>query len=140
MKQVLCYGELLLRMSPDTENNWLHNNAMPVFVGGAELNAATALANWKVPVSYFTAMPDNYLTRQILNHLGQKKINMSPVFLHGERIGIYYLAQGLDLKNAGVIYDRANSSFATLKTGMVDWDKIFQDVSFFLMHNLNIRF
>lgn len=130
-QQVLCYGELLLRMSPDTENNWVKNNSMPVFVGGAELNAATALANWKIPVSYFTAMPDNYLTRQILNHLSHKNINMSPVFLHGERIGIYYLAQGLDLKNAGVIYDRANSSFATLKTGMVDWDKILQDVSWF---------
>ena len=131
IKKVLCYGELLLRMSPDTENNWLKNNSMPIYVGGAELNAATALANWKIPVSYFTALPDNYLSRQILQDLDKKNINCSPVYLHGERMGLYYLAQGLDLKNAGVIYDRAGSSFASLKPGMVDWDKILQDISWF---------
>jgi 2-dehydro-3-deoxygluconokinase len=130
-QQVLCYGELLLRLSPDTERNWLQNNSMPIFVGGAELNAATALAKWNVPVSYFTALPDNYLSKQILSDLNQKNINCSPVFFHGDRIGIYYLAQGLDLKNAGVIYDRANSSFATLRRGMLDWDLILKDVNWF---------
>jgi 2-dehydro-3-deoxygluconokinase len=131
MQQVLCYGELLLRMSPDTENHWLHNNSMPVFVGGAELNAATALAMWQQPVSYFTALPENYLSRQILKELDKKNINTSPVYFHGERIGLYYLAQGLDLKNAGVIYDRANSAFANLKTGMVNWDEVLKHVNWF---------
>src|SRR4051812_1987026 len=124
MQNVLCFGELLLRMSPDTESNWIVNNSMPVFIGGAELNAATALAKWNIPVSYFTSVPDNYLSRQILSHLQQEKINTDPVFFQGDRIGLYYLAQGLDLKNAGVIYDRANSSFATLKKGMVNWDTV----------------
>src|SRR5687768_11234719 len=118
-------------MSPDTENHWLHNNSMPVFVGGAELNAATALAMWQQPVSYFTSLPENYLSRQILKELDKKNINTSPVYFHGERIGLYYLAQGLDLKNAGVIYDRANSSFANLKPGMLNWDDILNNVNWF---------
>src|SRR4051812_44901414 len=131
MQHILSFGELLIRLSPDTESAWLKDNFMPAFVGGAELNTATALANWKVPVDYFTALPDNYLSRQILNFLQKKGIDTTPVFFHGERIGLYYLAQGLDLKNAGVIYDRANSSFATLKTGMIDWDKCLNRVSWF---------
>lgn len=52
MGKVLCFGELLLRLSPDTESNWLQQNAMPVFVGGAELNVAQALSLWNVPVGY----------------------------------------------------------------------------------------
>jgi 2-dehydro-3-deoxygluconokinase len=131
MQKVLCFGELLLRMSPDTGMNWLADNSMPVFVGGAELNVATALAKWHVPVNYFTSVPDNYLSRQILESLHQKNIRTETVFFHGDRIGLYYLAQGLDLKNAGVIYDRANSSFAALKPGMVNWDKVLTGVSWF---------
>jgi len=129
MQKVLCFGELLLRMSPDTESDWMNHNHMPVYIGGAELNAATALARWEVPVSYFTSLPDNYLSRQILSDLKKKHIDTQPVFFHGERIGLYYLAQGLDLKNAGVIYDRAGSSFATLKRGMVNWQKVLHNIS-----------
>jgi 2-dehydro-3-deoxygluconokinase len=35
---------------------------MPVFIGGAELNVATALARWDIPVAYCTAVPDHYLS------------------------------------------------------------------------------
>jgi 2-dehydro-3-deoxygluconokinase len=30
-----------------------------------------------------------------------------------------------------VVYDRAGSSFSELKRGMIDWDKVFRDVSWF---------
>jgi 2-dehydro-3-deoxygluconokinase len=59
MKKVLCFGELLLRLPPANAGEWLRNNTMPVFVGGAELNVATALATWGLPVKYCTALPDN---------------------------------------------------------------------------------
>jgi 2-dehydro-3-deoxygluconokinase len=131
MGKVLCFGELLMRFSPDTESHWLQQAAMPVFVGGAELNVATALARWNIPVSYFTAVPDNYLSKQILQSLQHKKIDTSVVHYSGNRIGIYYLPQGLDVKNAGVIYDRAASSFAELRTGMINWDAVLEGVSWF---------
>ncbi len=35
------------------------------------------------------------------------------------------------MKNAGVIYDRAHSSFADLQPGMIDWDTVLKDVSWF---------
>ena len=50
MKKVFCFGEILLRMSPDIKGEWIKNSAMPVHIGGAELNVANALAKWKVPV------------------------------------------------------------------------------------------
>jgi 2-dehydro-3-deoxygluconokinase len=49
----------------------------------------------------------------------------------GDRIGIYYLAQGTDLKHAGVIYDRANSSTSLLQPGQVNWHEILKDISWF---------
>ena len=88
---------------------------MPVFVGGAELNVAKALAAWKQPVRYVSALPDNYISKEIIDALQEEGIESSAMLLTGDRIGTYTLPMGADLKNAGVIYDRAYSSFSFLK-------------------------
>jgi 2-dehydro-3-deoxygluconokinase len=126
-KKVFCFGELLLRMSPELNGKWINDASIPFYIGGAELNVATALAKWDVPVKYCTAIPDNYLTAEILKELSQKNIDVSSVLLGGERLGMYFLPQGADLKNAGVIYDRANSSFWNIKPGMLNWDNLLAD-------------
>ena len=128
---VFCFGEILLRMSPVLNRKWIHDADMPVYVGGAELNAATALAKWGIPVKYCTAMPDNYFSKEIATELEEKGIDTSAILLAGERIGLYYLPQGADLKNAGVIYDRAYSSFAQLQPGMINWDEVLKNCSWF---------
>ncbi len=131
MKKICCFGELLLRMSPSLQGEWIHEAAMPVYVGGAELNVANALAKWKLPVKYVSAIPDNSLSTDIIDELNLNAIDTSGMHLSGNRIGIYFLPQGTDLKHAAVIYDRAHSSFASLKPGTLDWDKILNDVSWF---------
>lgn len=131
MGNVFCFGEILLRLSPVLQGEWLRQHNISAFVGGAELNVATALAKWNTPVMYCSALPDNYLSQEIITELQQKRIDTSAFCFHGNRIGIYYLPQGADLKNAGVIYDRAKSSFAELKPGMIDWNKVLNNVSWF---------
>jgi 2-dehydro-3-deoxygluconokinase len=131
MSKVLCFGELLLRLSPELNGTWLKQNSMPVFVGGAELNVATALAKWNVPVAYCTALPKHYLSEEIIAFLAEKSIGTDRIFFSGDRIGTYYLPQGADLKNAGVIYDRAYSSFWNLKPGQVNWDELLEGCSWF---------
>jgi 2-dehydro-3-deoxygluconokinase len=127
-KAVLSYGELLLRICPDTEGGWLENNTMPFYVGGAEANVATALAIWNTPSAYFTALPENAMTRQLSAYLDSKGIDTSRILYHGDRLGLYYLPKGKDLKNAGVIYDRAHSAFAKIQPKTLDWDKILNDI------------
>lgn len=129
MAKVLCFGEILLRMSPALEGRWLRDANMPVYIGGAELNAAHALAKWQVPVKYFSAGPDNYLTHEMIAAIEEKQIDASAFHFSGNRIGTYYLPQGADLKHAGVIYDRAFSSFSELNFGEVNWEKVFEEVS-----------
>ncbi len=131
MGKVLCFGELLLRLPPANGGEWLRDNTMPVFVGGAELNVATALATWNIPVKYCTALPDNVITKDITNYLEQKNIDTSPVIYGGERIGLYYLKEGADMKSAENVFDRKYSSFSMLPTGVADWDQILDDVSWF---------
>ncbi|MEM3566707.1 MAG: sugar kinase, partial [Candidatus Bathyarchaeia archaeon] len=49
----------------------------------------------------------------------------------GERLGIYFLEIGAAQRANRVIYDRANSSFATASPKDFDWDKIFADACWF---------
>lgn len=131
MKKVFCFGELLLRMSPGLEGQWLKSASMPVYLGGAELNVATALAKWNVPVKYCSALPVNFLGKEIITALNEKKIDVSPIQFSGNRIGCYFLQQGADLKKVDVIYDRAGSSFSALRTGMINWSDILEDCGWF---------
>lgn len=125
-KKVLSFGELLLRICPG--GDWLQDHSLPFYVGGAEANVATALALWGIPSAYFTALPDNGMCRELEACLQGKGIDTSRITYQGERLGIYYLPKGKDLKNAGVIYDRDHSSFSTLRPNTLDWDYILRDI------------
>lgn len=125
---VLSFGELLLRICPDGAGEWLQENALSCYVGGAEANVATALALWGIPSAYCTVLPDNMVSHQLTDYLGERKIDTSRVIYRSGRLGLYFLPKGKDLKNAGVIYDREHSSFSELQPGMIDWDKVFKGV------------
>jgi 2-dehydro-3-deoxygluconokinase len=130
-KGILCFGELLLRICPDTAGDWLKENNLPCYVGGAELNVASALALWKLPSAYMTALPDNLLSRQLEAYVQNKGIDTSAIRFQGKRIGLYYLPKGEDVKHAGVIYDRENAAFAELQPGSINWAEVFKGISWF---------
>lgn len=128
MKNVLCFGELLLRISPFKKGN--DQDPYEIYVGGAEANVARALAGFDVDVQYCSALPDNFMASSIMHYLNEAGVRTNKMILKGERIGIYYLDQGADLKGA-VVYDRADSSFAKLQAGTIDWDKMFDGIDWF---------
>ena len=131
MGKILSFGELLLRICPDAEGSWIKENNLPFYIGGAELNVATALSLWGMPSAYMTALPKNAMTEQLVEYIADLGIDHSAIQYQGERVGLYYLHKGKDLKNSSVIYDRKYSSFSTLQIGDVNWEEVFTDVSWF---------
>jgi len=131
MDKVFCFGEILLHFSPNVNSDFIADQNMPFCLGGAELNVATALANWGVPVAYCTAMPDNFLSRGVHSNLTKKNIDTSSILYSGNKMGVFYLAQGMDMKNAAVVFYRAHSCFASLQTGMIDWNKELKGIDWF---------
>jgi 2-dehydro-3-deoxygluconokinase len=129
--KVFCFGEILLHYAPTLATNYIDSHQMPFYLGGAELNVATALANWDIPVKYGTAMPAHFLTDTIINHLSKKNIDISAIQFSGNRIGCFYLETGFDMKNTAVVYDRAYSSFAEIKKGSIDWKEVLKDMHWF---------
>jgi 2-dehydro-3-deoxygluconokinase len=121
---ILCFGELLFRIQPD-----LKNNIADIYLGGAEANVAASLATWDTPVQYLSRLPENNLGKDAVEQLNTLGIDCSKMLWGGERIGTYYLQQGKDMKSAEVIYDRKESSFATLKPNVIDWTSLLKGVT-----------
>jgi len=123
---VLCFGEILLRFEAN-----LKSNSAFTSIGGAELNVAASLAKWNVPTKYISALPNNFISEEIVQLLNKKKINCSQLIYKGNRIGSYYLSQHNDIKSGAVVYDREHSSFANLKLADIDLANIFTNVHWF---------
>ena len=51
--------------------------------------------------------------------------------IQGKRLGIYYFEQGASERPGKVVYDREDSSFSLLRKGMIDWEAIFKDATWF---------
>lgn len=127
MQQILCFGELLLRLSP--EPGWPAQGSLQSYVGGAELNVAMALAGWGQPASLGTALPAGPLSQLLTTYLRQCQVATDKIITKNGRIGTYYLTPGQDLKSAGVVYDRAQSSFSLLSPGDLDNEACLQGVT-----------
>ncbi len=128
---VLCFGELLLRFAPDDAAEWVEKNALDVYLGGSEMNVASALSKWRVPVSYCSALPENFLSNQLIKKISGQNINTSGIIYNGNKLGLYYLLKGKEIQHTEVIYDRYNSSFSTLQPGMINWDKTLNGIRWF---------
>ena len=87
MDKVFCFGELLLRFSPQLQGKWMDQAMMPVYVGGAELNVATALALWSAAsvVLENRSPPSSKVSHQTLNPAASSTRTIDPACLRSAR-------------------------------------------------------
>lgn len=108
----ITIGELLLRLSPPNYENIRTTNSFMINFGGAEANVAVSLANLGVDSTYFTVLPDNDIGKSAIRYLKANEVHTSPIIMDGERMGTYYLEEGISVRASKVIYDRKYSAFA----------------------------
>jgi 2-dehydro-3-deoxygluconokinase len=63
--------------------------------------------------------------------LRRYNVGTDKIIFGGNRVGIYFLEAGAVARPSKVIYDRANSAIAEIKPGMVNWDSVFEGVTWF---------
>ncbi len=131
MKKIVTFGEVMLRLSPPGVLRFGQARSFDVVYGGGESNVAATLANFGLATEFVTRLPANEIGNACLQYLRQYSVGTSYVLRGGERLGIYFLEMGAVMRGSQVVYDRANSSFASLKPGMVDWKTVFQDATWF---------
>ena len=129
--KVITFGEIMLRLATPGFLRFSQSNTLNATFGGGEANVAVSLANFGIPVDFVTRLPKNDIAQACLMDLRRYGVGIEKVITGGERMGVYFLETGAVSRGSKVIYDRAHSSIAEIKSGMIDWDKVFEGAEWF---------
>ena len=131
MRKVVTFGEIMLRLSPPEFLRFSQANSFDVVYGGGESNVAVSLANYGIPVDFVTRLPKNDIGDCALMEMRKRGVNTQNIIFGGDRLGIYFLETGAVSRGSKVIYDRANSAISEIKSGMIDWELVFEGAGWF---------
>jgi 2-dehydro-3-deoxygluconokinase len=126
MAKVVCFGELLLRLTAPGRELVLQNGRLDVHVGGAEANVAVALACLGHETAMISKVPGNALGQAAVGHLQRYGVDVGGVARGDGRMGLYFLSVGAGLRPSTIVYDRECSSFALAAKDDFDWDQLFE--------------
>ncbi|WP_422056440.1 PfkB family carbohydrate kinase [Sphingomonas sp.] len=121
---IVCFGELLLRLTAPGRELLMQTGSLDVHVGGAEANVGIGLANLGHDVAMVSAVPDNPLGQAAIRFVRGQGVDTRNVQLRDARMGLYFLSVGAGLRASDIVYDRAASSFATAPADAFDWRSI----------------
>ncbi len=131
MKKIVTFGEVMLRLSPPNQLRFSQARTFDATYGGGESNVAVSLANYGLETEFVTRLPVNDIGDSCLQYLRQYGVGTRFIQRGGNRLGIYFLENGAVMRGSQVIYDRADSSFATIAPNSFDWKSIFKDAGWF---------
>lgn len=130
-KKVVTMGEIMLRLSTPANQRFLAATQFDIIFGGGEANVAVSCANYGLPATFVTKLPDNPIGQACVNSLRRYGVDTTKIARGGDRIGIYYSETGASMRASQVIYDRAHSAISEAKVEDFNFDDIFEDAAWF---------
>lgn len=131
MKKYITFGEIMLRLKSPNWERFFQSPLLEATFGGGEANVAVGLARFGLNVAYVSVIPNNPIGDACVRELRRQGIDASLIVRKGNRLGIYFLEAGANQRPSKIIYDRSHSAIAEAKPGDINWDKVFDVVSWF---------
>jgi 2-dehydro-3-deoxygluconokinase len=131
MTKTVCFGELMLRLSPPGHERLLQSPVLHATFGGGEANVAVSLAHFGFESHYVTRLPSSPIGDAALRSLRGEGVRVEHVLRGGDRVGIYFAETGASQRASTVVYDRAHSAIGQIEPGSVAWDSVLQDAAWF---------
>ena len=122
-RHIVCFGEILIRLSSPDGELLLQRPSLDVHVGGAEANVAVSLARFGNAVRMVSVVPPNAPGSAAVGELKRHGVDTAGVARHPGRMGLYFLSPGAVTRPTAVLYDRARSAFALAAPSAVDWSR-----------------
>jgi 2-dehydro-3-deoxygluconokinase len=133
---IVCFGELLLRLTAPGRELLLQTPRLDVTVGGAEANVAVGLSCLGHRTAVVSRVPANALGEAAVGYLRRYGVDASAVAAAQGRMGLYFLSPGAGLRASEIIYDREASAFALAAAGDFDWDRLLDGATLFHMSGI----
>jgi 2-dehydro-3-deoxygluconokinase len=130
-KKVVTLGEIMMRLSTPAFARFTQAEQFNVFYAGSEANVSSSLALLGIPSAHVTRFPSTDLGKAATQTLKKYGVDVEHIIYGDERIGIYFLENGAVQRASRIVYDRFNSAFAHIEKGMIDWDPIMKQASWF---------
>lgn len=124
--EVVCFGEVLLRLSPPGRRTLSQANSLDLHFGGAEANVAVGLASLGHRASLISVLPSGALGDAALTFLRGSGVEVGRVSQKPGRLGLYFLTPGASLRASEILYDRNASAFATTAPDEYDWPSLLE--------------
>ena len=121
----------MLRLTPPGFRRFSQAYSFEAIYGGGESNVAVSLANYNIPVEFVTRLPNNDIGECALMEMRRQGVGTRYIARGGERLGIYFLEMGAVSRGSKVIYDRDHSALSEITPGMIDWNAVFSNASWF---------
>ncbi len=121
----------MLRLATPDYLRFCQSNILTATFGGGEANVAVSLANYGLNTEFVTRLPENDIARACIMDLRKYGVGTEHILYGGERLGIYFLETGAVARASKVIYDRAHSSIADIRLGMIHWEEVLKDARWF---------
>ena len=131
MARTVCFGEILLRLSPPGFERLLQSPQLHARFGGGEANVAVSLAQFGHESHYVTRLPKNPIGDAAIKALRAEGVAVDHVQRGGERLGIYFAETGASQRASTVVYDRAHSSTSEMAPGSVSWSCVMTGAAWF---------
>ena len=114
---VLSLGEILLRLSPPSNERLVRGDSLRKQTGGAELNVASGIAMLGLRTGIISKIPDNdigYFVKNYIRFCGVSDDYLVYDKSRNARLGIYFYEDGASPRKPAIVYDRQHSSIHSL--------------------------
>lgn len=131
MAKTVCFGEIMLRLSPPGLERLFQSPQLGATFGGGEANVAVSLAHFGHDSHYVTRLPRNPIGDAAIKVLRGEGVRVDHVQRGGDRVGIYYAETGASQRPSSVVYDRAHSSISEMAAGTTKWGDVMTGAQWF---------
>jgi 2-dehydro-3-deoxygluconokinase len=122
---VVTFGEAMIRLTPPGMQRLEQAHALDLWVAGAELNVAVAIARLGGSAAWVSRLPANPLGRRVAAHARANGVDTTHVRWTGEgRLGLLFVEVGQTPRPSATLYDRSDSAFASLEPAEFDWPEL----------------
>jgi 2-dehydro-3-deoxygluconokinase len=131
MNQIITFGEVLMRISPQGNRKFIQSNTVEFYFGGTEVNVGISIANFGGNVKHITCISDDFIGNTAMAYLNKFDLDTSAIVRSNRPLGVYFLEVGAVMRPSAISYNRSHSAFSAINPSMVDWEKALQNGNWF---------
>jgi len=122
MNEIVTFGEVLMRLSPEGNKKLIQANLLEFYFGGTEVNVGISISNFGSSVKHISCISNDFVGDTAMSYLQKFGVNTTSIVRTKRPLGIYFLEVGAVMRPSSISYNRSHSSFSEIEPQMVDWD------------------